>query len=113
MILNASYNSHRISEEGKLDPTQSKMADEFDVDDLLEAPYKKPEDTEVGSQYFVLWIFSVILVDWRWFKPSIIIIFDRLNVKSSSFQWLIVVKQDEVLTFNKKDFAWKENNRLL
>ena len=37
-----------------MDPTQSKMADEFDVDDLLEALYKKPEDTEVGSQYFVL-----------------------------------------------------------
>lgn len=31
------------------------MADEFDVDDLLEAPYKKPEDTtEVGSQHFVV-----------------------------------------------------------
>ena len=26
---------------------------------------------------------------------------------------MIVVKQDEVLTFNKKDFAWKESNRLL
>ena len=64
MILKASYNSHRISEEGKLD--HSKMADEFDVDDLLEAPYKvKAEETEVGSQYCVVCIFSVILVDWR------------------------------------------------
>ena len=60
------------------------MADEFDVDDLLEAPYKKPEDTEVGSQYFVVKIFSVILVDWRSFKPSNF--FNRLNVKSCSFQ---------------------------
>ena len=42
------------------------MADEFDVDDLLEAPYKvKSEDTEVGSQYFVVCIFSVTLVAWR------------------------------------------------
>ena len=42
------------------------MADEVDVDDLLEAPYKvKAEDTEVGSQYFLVCIFSVILVDWR------------------------------------------------
>ena len=60
------------------------MADEFDVDDLLEAPYKKPEDTEVGSQHFVVEIFSVILVDWRSFKPSNF--FNRLNVKSCSFQ---------------------------
>ena len=64
MILNASYNSHRISEEGKLD--QSKMADDLDVDDLLEAPYKvKAEDTEVGKRHFLVCIFSVILVDWR------------------------------------------------
>ena len=42
------------------------MADEVDVDDLLEAPYKvKAEETEVGSQYCVVCIFSVILVDWR------------------------------------------------
>ena len=42
------------------------MADEVDVDDLLEAPYKvKAEDTEVGSQHFLVYIFSVILVDWR------------------------------------------------
>ena len=67
------------------------MADEFDVDDLLEAPYKKPEDTEVGSQHFVVEIFSVILVDWRSFKPSLI---HRLNVKSCSFQSMIVVKKE-------------------
>ena len=24
------------------------MADDLDIDDLLEAPYKKPEDTEVN-----------------------------------------------------------------
>ena len=45
MILNASYNSHRISEQSWI---FLKMADEFDVDDLLEAPYKKPEDAEVN-----------------------------------------------------------------
>ena len=46
VISNASYNSHRISEESF---TIATMADEFDVDDLLEAPYKnKAEDSEVN-----------------------------------------------------------------
>ena len=63
MILSASYNSLGISEENLTLPDE--MADEFDVDDLLEAPYKKPDDSEVSCQFWLVLVFSVLLVEWH------------------------------------------------
>ena len=40
------------------------MADEFDVDDLLEAPYKVKADGEVRDQICLVLVFSVFLAEW-------------------------------------------------